>query len=187
MIQRIKQYNQFHVTKARNAHIQRVVEMALQLAHVYKLSEVETKQLELAAYLHDSTKDFSDRQLEMLLYAEKQDLLDFPQPIWHSFASAFLARDYFQIDDQSIFEAIFFHTIGSVKLDRVGKLLFLADFIEIERTFPEATKAREKALNGHLNEALYITLKSMITFLAQSDKKPTAETLAFYVDIERSI
>lgn len=183
MIQKIKAYNHFHVSKKRNEHIGRVVAMAKELAVIYNLSEHEQEQLEMACLLHDSTKDFSNAQLEHLLKNENEQLLNYPQPIWHSFASAILARDYFKISDPIIFEAIYYHTIGNAQMNIVSKLLFLADFIEIGREFPEATLAREKALSGALNEALIIEVESMRQHLAQQGEYLMTETENLYKEL----
>ncbi|MGL4662764.1 MAG: bis(5'-nucleosyl)-tetraphosphatase (symmetrical) YqeK [Culicoidibacterales bacterium] len=187
MIEQIKNYNSFHVTKKRNEHIARVVEMAHTLAEIYQLSEKEHNQLITSAWLHDSTKDFSDSQLESIIEKENSDLLKFPKPIWHSFASAILGRDFFRIEDTDVFDAVFYHTIGNESLNIVGQLLFLADYIEVGRTFPCANEARDIALSGELNQALYTTLKNTITYLKQEGKQVSAETEAFYAKIERSI
>lgn len=187
MIEQIKCYNKFHVSKDRNAHIMRVVEMANTLAEIFDLSTKEQEQLCISAWLHDSTKDFSDKQLESLLERENQTLLTYPKPVWHSFASAILGRDYFKIDDPVIFNAVYYHTIGHPSLDRVGKLLFLADYIEVGRTFPCAVESRKIALDGDLNGALRATLINTMTYLKASNKAVMAETELFYSDLERSM
>lgn len=183
MIKKIQEYNQFHVSQKRNEHIERVVDMARTLAHIYKLSEVEQEQLELACWLHDSTKDFSDKQLDQLLDTENSNLLNYPKPIWHSFASAILARDYFKISDPVVFEAIYYHTIGNAHLNIVSKLLFLADYIETGREFPQAVLAREKALSGSLNEALCIEVESMRQHLLQQGQYLMSETENLYKEL----
>lgn len=187
MIEKIKRYNAFHVSLKRNAHIARVVDMAQLLADIYQLSNDDRQKLLVSAWLHDSTKDFSDVQLKMLLEKENHHLLVYSPPIWHSFASAILGRDYFQIDDPDVFNAVFYHTIGHSSLNIVGQLLFLADYIEVGRTFPCALEARTLALNGQLNTALHTTLKNTIRYLQQENKIIAAETKQFYADIERSI
>lgn len=187
MIETIEQYNAFHVSPKRNDHIIRVVEMAQQLGDLYHLSDEEQYKLHISALLHDSTKDFSDLQLQSILTKENNELLSFPKPVWHSFASALLARDYFKIDDQDIFDAIFYHTIGHSSLTLVGQLLFLADYIEVGRTFPCAIEARSLALSGQLHLALYTTLKNTIAYLNRENKTIAHETEQFYAYIERSI
>lgn len=187
MIQKIRAYNKFHVTEKRNQHIERVVEMSNILAGIFQLSDGEREKLIVSAYLHDSTKDFSNQQLRMILKKENPQLLLFPEPIWHSFASAVLGRDYFKITDGDIFNAVFYHTIGHYTLDKVGQLLFLADYIEVGRDFPCAIEVREIALKGDLEGALLKTLQHTITYLKQTDKPVAFETQQFYNHIERSI
>lgn len=187
MIEKIKAYNELHVTKQRNDHIKRVAQMGETLANIFKLSTLEQQQLEIACYLHDSTKDFSEKQLKQILQNEDESLLLFAPPIWHSFASAILGRDYFNISDPIIFEAVYYHTIGNAHLHIVSKLLFLADFIELGRTFPDALQAREFALKGDLNTALRIELESMRAHLEKSGHSLTTETEHFYKELERSI
>lgn len=187
MIEQIKCYNQFHVTKERNEHIKRVVDMASTLSDLYQLTAKERDQLITSAWLHDSTKDFSDKQLEAILMKENSELVKFPKPVWHSFGSAILGRDFFKITDPIIFQAVFYHTLGSADLGIVGQLLFLADYIEVGRIFPCAIEAREKALSGDLKGALLSTLQNTIIYLEQANKEVSEETRQFYKKIERSM
>lgn len=68
------------------------------------------------------------------------------------------------IDNPSVYEAIYWHTTGRPELDRLGQLIFLADFSEPTRTFPEAAEARALVRHSGFDAALHYVTEMKLRF-----------------------
>jgi nicotinate-nucleotide adenylyltransferase len=53
--------------------------------------------------------------------------------LWHGFTAAYILETEFKISDQKILNAVRFHTISSPDFDLIGKILYIADYIEPAR------------------------------------------------------
>jgi len=119
----------------RYLHSKGVVETALELNSYYLLNE-DHERIKISGMLHDITKNYSnDEQLEILkkMYdVIPLDLLKAPS-IFHAFTGSYIARTKYNILDEDILNAIFYHTTGRPKMTNLEKLIFLSDFIEPSR------------------------------------------------------
>jgi len=68
------------------------------------------------------------------------------------------------IASPSVYEAIYWHTTGRPDLDRLGQLLFLADFSEPTRRFPEAAQARALVRGEGFEAALHFVAEKKLVF-----------------------
>jgi predicted HD superfamily hydrolase involved in NAD metabolism len=99
-----------------------------------------------AGLLHDLCKGRSGPDL--LAAAEEYGIVpNEAQRAWpallHGPVAAEESRRTLGIQDDAIYEAIYWHTTGCPGMGRVGLALFFADFAEPLRKFPEAVEARE--------------------------------------------
>jgi HD superfamily phosphohydrolase YqeK len=105
------------VSPERRAHIERVVELITGWAHARKASPVERDRWVRAAWLHDALRD---------------------APAADELAHGPMAADRAARDgetDQGVLDAVRFHSLGSARWDDVGRMLYLADYLEPGRTF----------------------------------------------------
>lgn len=98
-----------------------------------------------AALLHDSAKGMSKK--ELLAAAQRLNLplseTQRSQPkLLHGPVAAALCAQELGIDDSAVLEAIAWHTTGKPGLEPVGLALYLCDYTEPMRQFPEAETAR---------------------------------------------
>ena len=77
----------------------------------------------LAAFLHDCAKHLAV-QIEGV-----------PSPVVHQFTGADLARDKYGVEDETILDAIRYHTTGKTNMSTLGKLIFCADILEPGRSY----------------------------------------------------
>jgi len=107
------------------------------------------KRVRQAALLHDFAKDLTIgelRNISELMIDEwliDEEELAIPQ-VLHAPVSAYLAKHEIGIADYEVLEAIRFHTIGSPGMGKIAQIIFIADFIEPNRDFAAAEKARNK-------------------------------------------
>lgn len=111
-----------------------------------KLAEkwgADREKAELAGLLHDITKNMPDtEQLNMLKkygVPLTEEVLACPF-IWHSYTSAFYVRDILGITDGEIFDGIYYHTTGKRGMTLFEKVIYIADLVEPNRSYPDAKR-----------------------------------------------
>lgn len=147
----------------RFAHTLAVKEECAVLAKLFQLSEQDTADLLVAALLHDCTKGLKPAgQIELAnrlgLQLSDDDLAS--PKVLHSITGAAVALNEFGVSNQ-IAQMIACHTTGKEDMTLSEKLLYLADYIEPTRTFPDCVKLRRffyEERTGELNEHLNRTL-----------------------------
>ena len=108
---------------------------------------VDVDQAREAAILHDITKGLD--QGEQLRLCEKYgmmpDIVERENPkLLHAITGAAMARAEFGVDD-AVFEAILCHTTGRPGMTPLDQVLYMADYIEPNRDFPELGELRARA------------------------------------------
>ena len=148
-------------------HSLEVANIALKLNEHLNLKLDETI-VYLASILHDCAKLYSKDKLWDIL-VEFKDILNLESiknypSIWHSFAGKKVAKDYYNINDENILSAIFYHTTGKPNMTTLEKLIFVSDYIEESRTGDYVLVAREACFRD-LDYGVYVVLKQMIEYL----------------------
>ena len=128
-------------------HVLGTEEECLRLAARFGLSETETETLQLAALLHDITKSFSrDEHLAVLRRVGVDPAVLFlpSEKTWHAVTGALYAKEAFPtLVNDAVLTAIRYHTTGRASMSLLEKLLYLADYIEPTRTFPDCVQLRQ--------------------------------------------
>ena len=81
-----------------------------------------------------------------------------PEPVIHQFSGAYMAANYFKVDDENVIAAIKYHTSARPDMSDLEKLIFLADMLEEDRNFNGVQQLRNTFstdLTKCLKEALY--------------------------------
>ncbi len=138
------------VGERRLAHIERVVALLGQWATAMALDEDERRDWHDAGRYHDALRDAPESVLRPLAAACRDhrrtdgsltpSLADADVPLLHGPAAARRMADDGE-DRVAVLEAVRFHTVGSRDWDRVGRALYLADFLEPGRKFARADRA----------------------------------------------
>ena len=134
-----------------------------------------------AGILHDITKRCTkDQQLQ---YCEKYGIINDNSEIQnksllHAKTGAALARDLFGIDD-TVYEAIRWHTTGKPDMTRFEKILYLADYIEPTRDF-EGIEALRALAYEDLDAAMALGLKMTIDEVRRAGREVFIDTLNAY-------
>lgn len=150
-------------------HVKNVAAAARTLAKRYG---VDPDRAELAAWLHDIVKESSrDRLLQLLL---RDDIMagstgERPLPVWHGPCGAIYAGHELGVEDGEILSAIDCHTTGKPGMTTFDKVLFLADVISDERSFPGVGKLRALARRD-LDAAVIAAMEENIIHLKELGK-----------------
>lgn len=133
------------MSERRFVHSQGVAEACARLAGRYG---ADVERARLAGILHDVCKELpTDEQLKLiencgilLSTAERNN-----PPLLHAPAGAAYVQQVLGVTDPEIVTAIRCHTGGKAGMTTLEKILFVADFISEDRTYPGVEQLREAA------------------------------------------
>lgn len=125
-------------------HTAAVEDMVTRLAAVY--CPDETDLLRAAALLHDTTKEYSlDAQMDICRRAgvELTDADRLAHKTLHARTAALLIPEqYPAFAHETVLSAVRWHTTGCAGMTLADKLLYLADYIDDSRLFPDCVRLR---------------------------------------------
>ncbi len=129
------------VGEKRRAHIARVTAMLDGWAQAIAGDADEARALHDVGVLHDALRDAPEDELRQLAAADDSSTVaNAPVDLLHGpAAAAMLAR--VGETRAAVIDAVRWHTLGSPAWGRVGRALYLADFLEPGRKFATADRA----------------------------------------------
>lgn len=135
---------QRQMSPKRFVHTAAVEQMVARLCALY--CPEYTMQLRAAALLHDLTKELKQEQQEILCEEfgiPVNNLQRLSPKTYHAkTAAARIPRDFPDLADPIVVEAVRWHTTGHVGMTLTEKLLYLADYIDDSRTFASCVQLR---------------------------------------------
>jgi HD superfamily phosphohydrolase YqeK len=166
----------------RRAHSARVAALLVEWAGSLRLDAAETARWRAAGWLHDALRDADPGALRHALPVSLRDL---PHPLLHGPAAAARLRAG-GCDDEELLDAIAWHTLGCERFGRLGKALYLADFLEPGRSFAVAERAALRArMPAAADAVLRDVLRSRMRHLLDGGGTIRVETLEFWNSIAR--
>ncbi|MCI8303376.1 MAG: nicotinate (nicotinamide) nucleotide adenylyltransferase [Lawsonibacter sp.] len=148
------------VMQKRVRHIRGTEEEAVRLARRWGADEDHARR---AGILHDCTKYLElEEQLELCeTYGVELDELEHRAvKLLHSKTGACIARHVFGEPDE-VFDAIFWHTTAKENMTTLEKILYVADYMEPNRTFEGVERLRRLAYSN-LDAALLLGVETTI-------------------------
>ena len=161
-----------HLKPNRYIHSQSVAELAGALSDIY---EVNVESAVRAGILHDAGKGFSGPELVRFCRTHKirvpffEDICRQEPSLLHSYVSAWLAKHQFGVKDTQILHAISEHTLGSLHMSTLSKILFVADISSKDRKYKDSFLIRNLALQD-LEKALRYAANRKLLFTIDSQK-----------------
>ena len=159
-----------HLKPNRYLHSIKVAELCAVLSDIY---DVPAEKAVQAGILHDAGKGLNAEQLITFCKTHKlkvpyfEDICRCEPALLHSYVSARIAKSLFGIKDTDILRAIAEHTLGSLEMSDLSKILFVADISSKDRKYKDAFVIRtlamqdlEKALLYAANRKLWFTIDS---------------------------
>ena len=148
---------------------------ARELARKYGADE---EKCAFAMLLHDITKTFS--QEEQLNLCKKYGIIpnDVEKEEWktlHGKTAAAIAKDVYGAPDDVV-HAIAYHTTGCAQMNLLDKIVYIADYIEENRTF-EGVKTARKLAARSLDQALLYGMNASLRELVQRGKLIQLDTV----------
>ena len=101
----------------------------------------------------------------------------------HGPVAAEECREELGIEGEDVYNAIYWHTTGRPGLGRTGQLLYLADFCEPTRKFPEAARARAIVREKGFEAAMRYVARAKFDFLqSKTVIDPAAEDFLHWIE-----
>lgn len=141
--------------RERFIHSLNVADMAKRLAQVYN---ADTEKAYTAGLVHDCTKNMSgEKQLEIIKNGGiVLTPLELESPkLWHAVSGSVFARTNLGIEDRDVLSAVRFHTTGKADMTMLEKIIYVADYVSEERSFPGVEQMRKTAFES-IDRAVYI-------------------------------
>lgn len=165
-------------------HTLEVEKMAARLGHIYAPDQISM--LRVAALLHDVTKERTvDEHISICEKAgESVSLADRKAPkMFHSRTAALvIPTKYPEFAIPEIISAVRYHTTGRADMTIAEKIIYLADYIDMSRTFEDCVLLRnfffdfdfentdEQGKIAHLNDTLIMSYNLTIRGLLEDGK-----------------
>jgi HD superfamily phosphohydrolase YqeK len=151
------------VTAERLAHIERVVALLNRWADAMHIDVKERDRWLRAGWLHDALRD---------------------APLGDPFAHGPAAADRAAATgerDHGVLDAVRYHTVGSADWDDVGRMLYLADFLEPGRPYDRADRAElARRVPAERDAVLGQVARRRIEWVLGSGWPLPAETVGFW-------
>lgn len=151
------------LSKHRFEHSLQVANLAQNMAEQFG---IDGETAFITGILHDYAKGISGK--ELLFIAEANNLIvdevDRKLPdLLHAPVGAFLIKKELGIEDKGIIKAVSCHTLGSLNMTVLDKIIFLADMIEPGRDFPGIERLRCVAMRN-LDAGMVLGIDSTIKY-----------------------
>lgn len=163
-------------------HSECVSESAAALAEKYG---ADIEKAKLAGLLHDVMKNAD--KAEQLLYMEKSgealtevDLTN--SKVWHQITGAAFLKANGIVTDEEILGAVRWHTTGKANMTLLEKIVYTADFISADRSYPDVDVVRKLAANS-LEEAILYTSQYTVKKLVSNNLPIHPATVECYNDM----
>jgi HD superfamily phosphohydrolase YqeK len=154
------------VTPARRSHVERVAALLAEWAGAMRVAQAERARWLRAAWLHDALRDAPLKNL-----------------MAHGPAAAERAAQDGE-RDRGVLDAVRYHTIGYAGWDDVGRMLYLADFLEPGRDFdlngPDGRRALAARVPADRDAVLREVARRRIEWVLRSGWPLPPETVAFW-------
>lgn len=176
VIENLEELAHLLLTDNRRKHLFSVRDFSLILA---KKHAVDSIKCEIAAISHDLFRDVNPLKLLKMAKAYRINMshIEKLHPVLlHGKVSAEFLKKRFVIEDEEILCAVAYHTSGHVNFDKIGKILFISDSVEMTRDYPGVEKLRQIAMID-LEEAFFQVLKNKITYAVKKNYLLLPETV----------
>lgn len=178
------------MSEKRFRHTAEVEKMTVRLGELYLPSEI--MKLRAAALLHDITKEYTVEEQCGILRAHGKSVTEFdrhaPKTLHARTAALLIPEQYPEFADPEIVFCVRWHTTGRTGMSLAAKLVYLADYIDMSRTFSDCVALRNFFFGGepermdadarlaHLRETLILSFDMTVRALVEEGKPISVDT-----------
>lgn len=170
------------LSKYRFNHSKMVAKAAKSLAAKFGADELSA---ETAGILHDITKEMPvNNQLQLLQDngIMLDDVTKHSEAILHAVSGAAFIEYKLSVEDKDILNAVRFHTTARASMSLLEKIVFIADFISEDRSYPDVDQMRTEATIS-LEHGMKYALRFVISDLAKKGRCIHPDAIDAYNEI----
>lgn len=163
-------------------HSECVSECAATLAERYG---ADVEKARLAGLLHDVMKNASAHEHFTVLEKSGEGFSGLElknHKVWHQITGAAFLKAEGITEDEEILGAVRWHTTGRADMTLLEKVVYIADFISADRSYPDVGEVRKLAQKS-LEEAILYTARYTIKKLVSTDLPVHPATVDCYNDM----
>ena len=162
------------ISAKRFFHTAEVEKMAVRLGELYAPELIP--ELRAAALLHDITKEYPT-VLQLSICRDEgveleADAIFAPKTLHARTAAALIPKLYPEFATETVISCVRWHTTGREGMTTAEKIIYLADYIDMSRTFADCVKLRE-----------YFNSKDVRTLTAEEKDEHLTRTLVTSFDM----
>jgi nicotinate-nucleotide adenylyltransferase len=159
-----------YLTSKRLKHVKSVRDLALR---IYKTNKpgLDKNKIITATLLHDVAREYSMDKLKNIIKKHYPDSIEEKGYILHQYAGEYLAKKKFHIEDESILEAIKYHTTGNMNMGKLAKLVYVSDKLDPLRPYDTTPFINECIKN--LDNGFIEVLKDKLNYSIKKDEVKT--------------
>lgn len=195
MLDALREDMEKNMSPKRFRHTAEVEKMAVRLGKLYFGEDEDTlMKLRAAALLHDMTKEYMS-ELHIYVMEKKgitltrEDMLA-PKTFHARTAAALIPDEYPELAHPDVVTAVRYHTTGRADMTLMEKIIYLADYIDMSRTFDDCVRLREYFFGKnveemtdserlrHLDDTLVLSFDMTIKGLIEEGRVVSADTFA---------
>jgi len=163
------------VSEARRAHIERVAALLAEWATVLAVPASERERWMRAALLHDALRDADREMLQSLAPGWSHS-----PKLQHGPAAAVMAERKGE-GDGGVLDAVRYHSVGYAGWDQVGRMLYLADYLEPGRTYRrDERRALAERVPREPGAILYAVARERVGWVIDGGRPLLGETYHFW-------
>lgn len=132
---------------------------------IAKANHVDTNRAYVAGILHDIAKGLSKEEIYEIVKEHFNDKLCYPKYAYHAFASSYIAKTQFGINDPKILKAIENHAKSNKKMSKLDKIIYCADKLEENRPFANTLNEVREMAYKDIDKCFVLVLKDQVRYL----------------------
>lgn len=154
-----------YMSKKRFDHTCSVAKLAAEFA---RNNGLNAKKAYIAGMLHDVAKEMKKEEALSLMKTYYSDYVNKPEPIYHQWLSAYVAKNTFLIDDEEILQAIKNHTTASIHMSKLDMCVYCADKLDPLRGYDSSQEI--KLCNKNIEKGFCNELKNFYKFSKKKNR-----------------
>jgi len=179
MYNRIKAYIEKNLSNSRFEHS---LSVARTCAYLCSITGLDSDTGKIAGISHDIARELSPDEILKLAEKDGSEITPYERDhpvLLHGRAGAVILKENFGVNEESVLDAVRWHTTGHPSMDDIGKALFIADYTEPGRDHI-SDSFRQRLYKMTLNEMMVEVLSMQIDFLRNSGNVIVDNTILLY-------
>lgn len=154
------------MSKKRYEHTLSMSALAVSIA---KSNGLNHEKAYIAGMFHDIAKEMPHDKALSLMQECYPEYVNKPEPIWHQWLSAYVAKNTYLVEDEEILDAITTHTTGSKNMSLLGKCIYCADKYDPYRDFDSSKEI--ELCKKDINKGFKQSLKDFYAFSKKKNRE----------------